>query len=114
LEDLGVRPDAFHLMTRRDILDGNRDLIEHAAGLLAVMPSYRLDAAVIRDGGKVSIAVTTDNLDRMDVIVNDRPCGSENVRNGSRDIAISVPGPATIELQGYASGSLAAARRIEA
>jgi hypothetical protein len=31
LEDLGVRPDAIHRMTRRDILEGNLDLIDDAA-----------------------------------------------------------------------------------
>ncbi len=34
LEDLGVQPDATHLMTRRDILEGNVDLINSAAQML--------------------------------------------------------------------------------
>jgi hypothetical protein len=34
LEDLGVVPDQRHRMTRRDILQNNTDLIEHAAQLL--------------------------------------------------------------------------------
>jgi hypothetical protein len=34
LEDLGVVPDQQHRMTRRDILENNADLIEHAAQLL--------------------------------------------------------------------------------
>lgn len=34
LEDLGVTPDAVHRMTRRDVVEGNVDLIEAAARLL--------------------------------------------------------------------------------
>ena len=35
VEDLGVVPDERHAMTRRDLLEGNADLIEHAGRLLA-------------------------------------------------------------------------------
>jgi C-terminal processing protease CtpA/Prc len=35
VEDLGVEPDEIHLMTRDDILQGNADLIAHAARILA-------------------------------------------------------------------------------
>ena len=34
VEDFGVRPDYFHAMTRNDLLQGNVDLIDHAARLL--------------------------------------------------------------------------------
>lgn len=35
LEDLGVEPDATHRLTRRDLLEGNRDLINEAGRILA-------------------------------------------------------------------------------
>jgi hypothetical protein len=35
VEDLGVEPDEIHLMTRDDLLQGNVDLIAHAARILA-------------------------------------------------------------------------------
>ena len=38
LEDLGVRRDEPHYMTRDDVLHGNRHLIEHAASLLERLP----------------------------------------------------------------------------
>jgi hypothetical protein len=34
VEDLGVEPDEIHLMTRADVLQGNIDLIAHAARIL--------------------------------------------------------------------------------
>jgi hypothetical protein len=34
VEDLGVRPDHRHEMTRRDLLEDNHDLILRAAALL--------------------------------------------------------------------------------
>jgi hypothetical protein len=34
LEDFGVRAEATHRLTRRDLLDNNADLMDHAIGLL--------------------------------------------------------------------------------
>ena len=35
LEDLGVQPDEIYFMTRKDILEGNADLIDMAAKFLS-------------------------------------------------------------------------------
>jgi hypothetical protein len=35
LEDLGVKPDILYRMTRRDVMDGNLDLIDMAIAELA-------------------------------------------------------------------------------
>src|SRR5207253_7340824 len=48
IEDLGVTPDAIHKMTRSDVLNGNVDLIEHAASLLAETPSGSVLAKIKR------------------------------------------------------------------
>lgn len=39
VEDFGVTPDHFHAMTRKDLLQGNVDLINHAARILADLGS---------------------------------------------------------------------------
>ena len=39
LEDLGVKPDIPYRMTRRDVLQGNRDLIDAAIAELADAPT---------------------------------------------------------------------------
>ena len=40
LEEFGVEPDKFHLMTRRDILEDNCDLMATAARLIRQRPSF--------------------------------------------------------------------------
>jgi hypothetical protein len=37
LEDLGVKPDFIHQMTRRDLLERNKDLIAEACEILKTM-----------------------------------------------------------------------------
>lgn len=74
LEDLGVRPEHRHLMTRNDLLNGNEDLIRAAAKILAGLPrqSLRVDLAPGAGGG-VRLRMTTENIDRLDVYLDDRP-----------------------------------------
>ncbi|MGH3916202.1 MAG: hypothetical protein ACRDTC_22770 [Pseudonocardiaceae bacterium] len=48
VEDLGVRPDHRHLMTRADLLADNVDLLARAAQLLAEQPVRRIDVTTTR------------------------------------------------------------------
>jgi C-terminal processing protease CtpA/Prc len=56
LEDLGVEPDAIHRLTRRDLLEGNRDLINEAGRILAGGALRRRE--IFRTGAAVR---TSDN-----------------------------------------------------
>lgn len=69
LEDLGVKADKVHHMTRRDLLERNVDLIEHAAKLLKEKPKQRLIAERVGD----DVKVTYKNLERIDSYLDDRP-----------------------------------------
>jgi hypothetical protein len=82
LEDLGVVPDAslwvdgeknVHEMTKKDLLNDNVDLINHAAKILAKMPVHRITADVSSDVEKITFKTKTENIARMDVFIDDRP-----------------------------------------
>jgi hypothetical protein len=113
LEDLGVVPDHEHRMTRRDLLEGNRDLIESAGALLAAMPRYRLDATAAKIGGSLRIELEASNIDRLDFEIDGRPQRSVDVADGDRtfDLPTSLL-HGTLGLKGYKAGELVAARRL--
>ena len=51
VEDLGVRPDVLHKLTRADLLEDNVDLLDAAGELLAGMPVRRLSVSASVSGG---------------------------------------------------------------
>jgi cytosine/adenosine deaminase-related metal-dependent hydrolase len=111
LEDLGVRPDASHRMTRDDLLHGNRDLLERAGELLAAAPVHRLelvDTELV--DGELRLTVRAVGVDRIDVWLDDRPAGSADVGGELATVAVrtreGTVGP--IELRGFLAGEPAA------
>jgi C-terminal processing protease CtpA/Prc len=116
LEDLGVVPDELHLMTRNDVLNGNIDLINHAARLLAAMPVYGLTATLAAGqtgGSPPAVTATAKNLDRIDVFVNGRPWLTLDVADGPN--IVNLPAAAAhgqLEFQGFQNGRLVAATRL--
>jgi hypothetical protein len=113
LEDLGVRPDRLHQVTRRDLLERNIDLVESAGALLAGLPKQRLTAA---PDGRSGFRVACTNLDRVDAYLDDRPLSSQAVRRKSFRLAIPAksrfPGAKQLRLQGFRQGELVAATRV--
>lgn len=113
LEDLGVVPDHLHQPTRDDLLAGNRDLIEHAAAILATMPVRALDVvSTVEAGGGLALTLTTRALSRVDVYADERPCLSLDVVDGA--CAARIPAAARrVELRGFEAGALVARRIVE-
>jgi len=92
LEELGVVPNEMHWMTLRDVMEGNVDLIEHAARLLAAQPEQRLSASVIDDGNHgFKVEFTASQIDRVDLYLNGRPEGSHDVKPNSRPQSVRLP-----------------------
>jgi C-terminal processing protease CtpA/Prc len=113
VEDLGVVPNEVHRMTKADVLEGNRDLIERAAELLAELPRYRLALKTKAKNGKVTVTVEAENLTRLDAAVDGRPLASLDVEDGKA--SFDVPGAADgrlLEVKGYDADRFAACRRI--
>jgi hypothetical protein len=116
LEDLGVVPDHVHHMTRNDVLNGNEDLISHAAGILAGLPARVLSATVDQAaGGGVSVSATTENISWLDAYIDGRPRLTLDVQSGKTtfQLPLDSQGPHTLELRGFDGDELVAARRIE-
>src|SRR5208282_628565 len=91
LEELGIVPDEVHRMTRDDLLRGNRDLIDHAARILAAMPVYAFRTNVRPRGREVVIEVASRNIDRLDLSIGGRPFASQEVRRRAARTRIVMP-----------------------
>jgi C-terminal processing protease CtpA/Prc len=116
LEDIGVTPDIPYRMSRRDVLEGNRDLIAKAATILAEKPSYDLrEVKIVRGAGVLKIEIRTRNLDRLDIVVDEWAMPSRRVRDGDHTVEVPLPpgGRAkTLQLSGYRERRLVAARKV--
>jgi hypothetical protein len=91
LEDLGVKADQLHRMTRRDLLQRNIDLIERAGKILKKGSIQKLTA--IRAAND-EVELTYQNLDWIDAYLDDRPLqGTVEVKRSSRPakLALSLP-----------------------
>ncbi len=114
VEDLGVRPDERHELTRRDLLSDNEDLLARAGELLAARRAFRLYAeAQPRAGGKVGLRLHTSGLDRVDVAFDGRPVASLDVRDGTSNHTLrpAAPDPGSVDLTGWAGEEIVARRR---
>jgi C-terminal processing protease CtpA/Prc len=106
VEDLGVEPDHRHYMSRRDLMESNADLIDHAAKLLVGKLAHPLAAEITPVvAGSVDLKLTTKNIDWIAVQADGRPLKSFDVSDGSTRRKIGLPsGAATLEVIGYHSG----------
>ena len=102
LEDLGVTPDERYSMTRDDLLNGNVDLIAHAAKLLAARPQQALRIEAVGTPPVAKMKVTATNVDRVDLHVDGRPVASVDVAASPAVIPLPKPvAAARIVAKGY-------------
>jgi hypothetical protein len=124
LEDLGVIPDAsfydakstdIHKMTKQDLLNDNIDLINHAAGILAKMPVYKISLEITPNAGNLAVKTETQNISRLDVFVDDRPQLSVDVMNNSAQFVLKQPQHelSLIKIEGFKDKNLVAVHRAE-
>jgi C-terminal processing protease CtpA/Prc len=115
VEDLGIIPDVRYQMTRRDLLEGNADLMEKAGELLAQGTPRTLDVTVTsRDDSAAALAVTTAALTSLDIYVNGRPVTTARVLDGINTVTVplSGPGSVTVRLDGFDGAALVAASTV--
>ncbi len=112
VEDLGVPSDVRHEMTRRDVLEGNLDLLDAAGALLAGLPLRRLAVTPsLAADGTLTLQVGTAGVDRLDVYVDGRPRTSADVADGDHVLTVpGVPGANRVRVEGWAADALVAAR----
>lgn len=112
VEDLGVKPQETHRMTRADLLEGNVDLLNKAGELLAALPVRRLDLKTSFTGTTLTVAIDAQGIDRADIYVEGRPISSEDYTAPlSIDILEVNPGQ-LLRADGYDAGELVASRRV--
>ena len=114
LEDLGVRPDVEHRLTRRDVLERNVDLLHRAARILGRQPWQRL--AVTRSGVS-TCRVTCVNLQAIDAYLDGHPVRHHKVRAKTAAFSLPLPrggqrGRHVLALEGFRDGRLVAATRL--
>lgn len=120
LEDLGVKPDVVHQLTRSDILNGNHDLIECAARLIAKqdakVPGVEFFVAARRVETSTWIDLDTRGVDYVDVLIDGRPRDTRDVPAGPLSFEVSgfVPpiAPMRVEVRGYRTQELVCCRRF--
>lgn len=115
LEDLGVVPSHRHSMTKKDYLNGNVDLIEYAASLLAAMPAYHLAVETAIDAtGRLAVRVQYRNVDRLDFFLGGRPQKSKPLSrpSGSVRLKLAYEKNTTLLVQGFSRTKLVASRRM--
>jgi hypothetical protein len=127
LEEFGVAPDVLHVMTRRDLLEDNVELLARAAQLIRLQPSFRLSvtpvghngvrAIVVNAASKVPPVKARRRIARLDVYANGRPVRSIDAEKGavpSTQVTIGGAGnkPVAVEVRAWdQAGRLAAVRR---
>ncbi|WP_296600522.1 S8 family serine peptidase [Phenylobacterium sp.] len=113
IEDLGVRPTKVHQPTRRDLLEGDKDLLAAACDMLKRRPAYRLTATPPVAGAGAALDIQAAGLAIVDVYVDGRPAASLDVAGGAARANLALAHGARIELKGFdAAGALVAGRRL--
>ena len=71
IEDVGVKADVRYHVTRKDLVDHDRDLLAFACTHLGSQPTYmlRIDRADLREDG-IEVSIRTRNLFRLECRVN--------------------------------------------
>jgi hypothetical protein len=116
LEDLGVMRDERYFMTRNDVLNHNEDLIAHAAGILEGKERQTLRLTAVGEPAAQRFQIDSSNLDRVDLLVEDRPVLSLDVAGGP--LVVTLPHPlqaaSTLSAKGYREGQLVVSARYRA
>ena len=109
VEDLGIKPDEVHRITRNDVLKNDIDLIQRATKILAKLPRYSLSAKVQRvNNVPTRVVAKTNNITRLDAVLNARPLSSYGVKAGTTSFDLPRLSSQTnlLELRGFREGKL--------
>jgi hypothetical protein len=124
LEEFGVSPNVRHLMTRRDVLDDNVDLLARAARLIRQQPSFQLSvkpvnragapAIVVSAASKVPLSKATRRIARLDIYMDGRPLRCIDAEDGTvKPTHVPITGKrhsrAVVEAQAWDCGGRLAA-----
>jgi hypothetical protein len=110
IEDTGIAGQPY-VMTRRDIFQGNIDLIEHCGQMLAEQPWTQLE--ITRRGE--SLIITSASLDHIDVYFDGHPAGPGIPLKGDGTVRVKLSDrTAAIEVVGFSQKIIRQRRRLPA
>jgi hypothetical protein len=108
IEDAGI-PGQPYAMTRRDVLGGNKDLLDHCGELLAEQPITRLEVR----RRATTLTVATTGLDLVDLYVDGHPGGTPMSLAGDGRMRLRIPGGRhQVEVVGCTKGVVRQRRRL--
>ena len=112
VEDLGIRPDERHFMTKNDLLNDNADLINKAGSMLAALQPARAFELATQSVSptQLTAVAATRGISRLDVYLDDRPIQSIDVQPGQTSFSITKPAPTwmILEIRGFEGMELVA------
>ena len=105
VEDLGIRPDERHYMTKNDLLNDNVDLINKAGSMLATLQpakAFQLTTLSVSPT-QVNAIADTQGISRLDVYLDDRPMLSIDAQPGQTSFSLTKPAPTwmLLEIRGF-------------
>lgn len=115
VEDLGVVPEERYFFTKNDVLNDNVDMINKAGSMLAAIQPVRGLKVNIQtlSAAQKNVVAATQNIDRLDLYVNDRPVTSVDVQGGETTIPMTNGARGTLEIRGFDNSQLVARYRTE-
>lgn len=112
LEDYGVAPDEVRPLTRRDVLEGNVDLVGEAIRLLRDPPPRWVDATYAADPPR--LVLHTRNLARVDVLLDGQPLTTiEDARDDPPPVPLDQRPARQALLRGYDGGDVVSSFRLD-
>lgn len=112
IEDVGVRGDFQHVMTRHDLTGSNADLLSHAARIVLGRRRSAMDVTAPTDDTK-PLVVRSEGVDWLDVLVDDAFLPSLPVRAPTTRVELPA-GWTTVEVRGRTRGKLLQRRVLRA
>jgi hypothetical protein len=111
VEDLGVVPGVLQEMTLNDLLNGNHDLLDAAAKILAGKPPRALKAQIVSSqGGTVKLRLTATGASSLDLYVDGRP-QVVGAAPGT-EVSLRVSPTSVVRIEAFADGVLVGARQV--
>jgi hypothetical protein len=114
VEDYGIVPDQRYYLTKADVVNNNDDLIAAAARILVQLPKQTLRLTSVATAPRQRFQVDCAKIDRLDLLVNDRPVLSQDVTPPS--FVVSLPAPAAagsvVKAFGFRQGQLVVGTRL--
>jgi C-terminal processing protease CtpA/Prc len=114
VEDLGIKPDIIYNMTRKDVLEGDIDLIKKASEILAGKQVIQLGVLISDENDSLKIELVSVGISRVDIYVDNRPVLSKDVVDGNNNLSIAKPsdGSQFLKIIGFEGNNVVAVKKI--